>query len=49
MIAPSNGLVIRYNYLWARQFDRREESGRFDKKLGKIAKAKLKKPSGMKF
>ncbi len=28
MIKPSNGLVIRYNYLWARQFDRREERER---------------------
>ena len=28
MIAPSNGLVIRYNYLWAREHDRHEESGR---------------------
>jgi hypothetical protein len=28
MIAPSNGLVVHYNYLWARQFDRREVSGR---------------------
>ena len=25
---PSNGLVISYNYLWAREYDRREESGR---------------------
>jgi len=28
MIEPSNGLVISYNYLWAREHDRREESGR---------------------
>jgi hypothetical protein len=28
MIEPSNGLVIHYNYLWAREYDRREESGR---------------------
>ena len=28
MIEPSNGLVILYNYLWAREHDRREESGR---------------------
>jgi hypothetical protein len=30
VIKPSNGLVIHYNYLWAREFDRREESGRKD-------------------
>jgi hypothetical protein len=28
VIKPSNGLVISYNYLWAREYDRREESGR---------------------
>ena len=28
MVEPSNGLVISYNYLWAREYDRREESGR---------------------
>jgi hypothetical protein len=28
MIEPANGLVIAYNYLWAREYDRREESGR---------------------
>jgi len=28
MLEPSNGLVISYNYLWAREHDRREESGR---------------------
>jgi hypothetical protein len=28
MVEPSNGLVISYNYLWAREHDRREESGR---------------------
>ena len=28
MIKPANGLVIRYNYLWAREYDNREESGR---------------------
>jgi hypothetical protein len=28
MIEPANGLVISYNYLWAREYDRREESGR---------------------
>jgi hypothetical protein len=28
MIELKNGLVIRYGYLWARQFDRREEAGR---------------------
>jgi|SRR5215211_5370939 len=28
MIKPSNGLVILYNYLWAREYDRQEESGR---------------------
>ena len=28
MIEPRNGLVLRYNYLWARQYDRGEESGR---------------------
>jgi hypothetical protein len=28
MIEPSNGLVISYNYLWAREHDRDEESGR---------------------
>ena len=31
MIEPANGLVIRYSYLWAREFDRREESGRKDR------------------
>jgi hypothetical protein len=28
MIEPVNGLVISYNYLWAREYDRREETGR---------------------
>jgi hypothetical protein len=28
MDKPANGLVIRYNYLWAREHDRQEESGR---------------------
>jgi hypothetical protein len=28
MVAPSNGLVISYNYLWAREYDRHEGSGR---------------------
>jgi hypothetical protein len=28
MFEPANGLVISYNYLWAREHDRREESGR---------------------
>ncbi len=28
MIEPTNGLVIRYDYLWAREHDRREEAGR---------------------
>ncbi len=28
MVEPSNGLVIFYNYLWAREYDRHEESGR---------------------
>jgi hypothetical protein len=28
MFKPANGLVISYNYLWAREHDRREESGR---------------------
>jgi len=28
MFKPANGLVISYNYLWARQHDRHEESGR---------------------
>jgi hypothetical protein len=28
MTKPANGLVILYNYLWAREYDRREESGR---------------------
>jgi hypothetical protein len=28
MFEPANGLVISYNYLWAREYDRREESGR---------------------
>jgi len=27
-VEPSNGLVIYYNYLWAREYDRHEESGR---------------------
>jgi len=31
MIEPANGLVIRYSYLWAREYDRREESGRKDR------------------
>ena len=25
MVEPSNGLVISYNYLWAREYDRHEE------------------------
>ena len=28
MVEPSNGLVISYNYLWAREYDRSEETGR---------------------
>jgi hypothetical protein len=28
MITPTNGLVISYNYLWAREYDHHEESGR---------------------
>ncbi len=28
MIEPSNGLVISYSYLWAREYDRNEESAR---------------------
>jgi len=28
MIEPADGLVIRYDYLWAREHDRHEESGR---------------------
>jgi hypothetical protein len=28
MMKPVNGLVISYNYLWAREYDRQEESGR---------------------
>jgi hypothetical protein len=28
VIKPATGLVIRYNYLWAREFERGEESGR---------------------
>src|SRR5260370_41224622 len=28
MFKPANGLVISYNYLWAREHDRHEESGR---------------------
>jgi len=28
MVEPANGLVISYNFLWAREHDRREESGR---------------------
>ena len=28
MFKPTNGLVISYNYLWAREHDRHEESGR---------------------
>jgi hypothetical protein len=28
MLEPANGLVISYNYLWAREYDRHEESGR---------------------
>jgi hypothetical protein len=28
MVEPANGLVISYNYLWAREHDRSEESGR---------------------
>src|SRR2546423_9946285 len=28
MVEPSNGLVISYNYLWAREHARHEESGR---------------------
>jgi hypothetical protein len=28
MINPANGLVIRHSYLWAREYDRKEEAGR---------------------
>ena len=28
MFEPADGLVISYNYLWAREYDRHEESGR---------------------
>jgi hypothetical protein len=28
MMKPANGLVISYNYLWAREHDRHEETGR---------------------
>ena len=28
MFKPANGLVISYNYLWAREHDRHEEAGR---------------------
>src|SRR5215468_8158628 len=28
MFKPANGLVIRYDYLWAREYDRHEKSGR---------------------
>jgi len=28
MVEPSDGLVILYNYLWAREYDRHEQSGR---------------------
>lgn len=28
MAVPSDGLVISYHYLWAREYDRKEESGR---------------------
>jgi len=28
MFEPANGLVISYNYLWASEYDRHEESGR---------------------
>lgn len=28
MVKPVNGLVISYNYLWAREYDRHEDSGR---------------------
>lgn len=28
MIEPANGLVIRYDYLWAREHDRQEKVGR---------------------
>jgi len=31
MIEPVNGLVIRYSYLWAREHDRQEETGRKDR------------------
>jgi hypothetical protein len=27
-VEPANGLVISYNYPWAREYDRQEESGR---------------------
>jgi hypothetical protein len=27
-VSPQNGLVISYNYLWAREYDRHEDSGR---------------------
>jgi hypothetical protein len=28
MFKPANGLVISYNYFWAREHDRHEEAGR---------------------
>jgi hypothetical protein len=28
MVEPANGLVISYDYFWAREHDRNEESGR---------------------
>jgi len=28
MFKPANGLVISYNYLWAREYDHHEQSGR---------------------
>ena len=31
MIEPRSGLIIRYSYLWARERDRGEESGRKDR------------------
>jgi len=31
MIEPRSGLIIRYSYLWAREQDRGEESGRKDR------------------
>lgn len=42
MFKPANGLVISYNYLWAREHDRHEESGREARpRLGQLLRMRV--------